>query len=479
LNRITRPIRLGRLAEFLPYTIRELLKYFYGAIPPSIRYSRTFWETYNFLQESQWWARERLEEYQMQQLTKLLHHAYRNVPYYRKIFDERRLKPEDIQKLDDLRRLPYLTKEIIQKNSPDLIAQNYPKSKLQYTTTGGSSGNPLGFYQEYGISGLKERAFLFTLWRRIGFKIEDKSIVLRGNVVHSASERKFWEYDPIDKKLILSPFHMTDETLPNYIARIREFKPKFVQAYPSAISILARFMMLNNIEPFPSIKAILCGSENLYAWQRELLEKVFKCRVFSWYGLSEQAVLAGECEKGPCYHISPEYGVTELIGRDNKPVTKEGEMGEIVSTGLTNFVMPFIRYRTADLAVYGGYGCECGRNYALIKKIEGRLQELIFTKDKRIITLTALIFGQHFEAFYNVRKMQLVQEKEGDLLVKIVKTPQYSSNDETEILLKMQECVGNGLNINFDYVDDIPSTVSGKHRFLIQKLPIDFEKLVT
>jgi phenylacetate-CoA ligase len=104
------------IVKKLPYPIKQGMKYIYGTIPARFRYSKDFWDTYNSLQESQWWSREKLEEYQMQQLSKLLNHAYENVPYYQKVFDERGLRPKDIQNFDDLRKLPYLTKEIIQEN---------------------------------------------------------------------------------------------------------------------------------------------------------------------------------------------------------------------------------------------------------------------------------------------------------------------------------------------------------------------------
>jgi phenylacetate-CoA ligase len=442
-----------------------------------MRLGKVFWETYNFLQESQWWSREKLEEYQMDQLTKLLNHAYDNVPYYRRVFDERSLKPKDIQDFKDLQMLPYLTKEIIQNNLLDLVARNYPKSKLQYVTTGGSTGVPLGFYNEKGVSDVKEWAFMLAQWNRVGFKIGDRCVVLRGNITESASRGKFWKYDPVNKNLILSSFHLTEENMPRYIQKIREFKPKFIQAYPSAITILARFMKEGDVKPFPTVRALLCGSENLYSWQRELLEEVFQCRVYSWYGHTEMAALAGECEKNTYYHIFPEYGIVELIDKDGNPVTGENEIGEIVATGFNNFAMPFIRYRTMDLAVPSNAKCECGRSYPLLKRVEGRLQELVVMKDKRLISLTALIFAQHFEAFSRMKEMQLIQEKEGELTVRIVKTAQYLDSDEHEILSKMQRAVGSGLDINFDYVGYIPRTQSGKYRFLIQRLPIEFEDI--
>jgi phenylacetate-CoA ligase len=383
-------MNLKDLAKNLPYPLKQMLKYVYGAIPLPIRYGKAFRDTYAFLQESQWWSKEQLEEYQLEQLGKLLQHAYENVPYYRRVFDERGLKPKDIQDFEDLQQLPYLTKQIIQDNLEDLKARTYLPSKFQYVTTGGSTGIPMGFYLKEGVSNAKEWAFMLTQWNRVGFKIGDGCVVLRGNVVESASKGKFWEYDPVNKNLILSSYHLTDENMPRYIQKIREFKPDFIQAYPSAITILARFMKENDIDPFPSIKALLCGSENIYSWQRELLEEVFQCRVYSWYGHAEQAVLAGECEHSTFYHIFPEYGIAELISNDGKIVKEEGGIGEIVATGFNNFIFPFIRYKTMDLGVYTNKKCECGRECPILKRVEGRLQELIITRNNRLISMTAI-----------------------------------------------------------------------------------------
>ena len=96
------------LAKDLPYPLKQWLKYVYGVIPIPIRYGKVFRDTYAFLQESQWWSKEQLEEYQLQQLSTLLQHVYENVPYYRGVFDERGLKPKDIQGFTDLQMLPYL-----------------------------------------------------------------------------------------------------------------------------------------------------------------------------------------------------------------------------------------------------------------------------------------------------------------------------------------------------------------------------------
>jgi len=456
----------------LPYPAKQGLKYIYSAIPARFRYGKVFWDTYNFLQESQWWSRKKLEEYQMQQLSRLLRHAYENVPYYRRVFDERGLKPNVIQDFNDLRKLPYLTKGIIRENLRDLVARNYPRSKLEYVTTGGSTGIPLGFYWKRDVTDLKEWAFVITLWSRVGFELGNRCVVLRGNVVRSVNKGKFWEYDPLKKDLIISSYHMTDELLPNYIVKIREFRPDFIQAYPSAITILARFMKDNDIKPFPTVKAVLCTSENLYSWQRELLEEVMKCRVWSFYGHAERAALAGECEVSTYYHIQPEYGIVELINKDGNPLTNEDELGEIVATGFNNSAMPFIRYRTMDLAVPANSRCSCGRNYSLMKRIEGRVQELIMSKDGRLIPHVSWI---HEAAWKGIKQIQFVQQKQGEIIFQVVKNTSKSERQIERHILRLYGPKFEGLcEVSLRFVDYIPCTKSGKFRFLVQKLPIDW-----
>lgn len=461
-------MNIKNLKRKLPFPIKQSVKYLYGLVPPRIHYGKQFWDTYNFLQESQWWPKEKLEDYQMQQLTKLLNHAYENVPYYRRIFDERGLKPKEIQNFNDLKKLPYLTKEIVQEHLTGLIARNYPKSRLEYVTTSGSTGIPLWFYYEKGLSGAKELPFIFTQWKRVGFKIGDRCVVLRGNVIQPASKSEFWEYDPINKNLILSSWHMKDEAFPKYIEKIREFKPDFIHSYPSAITVLAKFMRENNVESFPTVKAVLCASENLYSWQRELLEKVFQCRIYSHYGQTELVTLAGECEKSTYYHIFNEYGITELIKPDGTPANNEGEIGEIVGTGFNNYAMPFIRYKTGDFAVCSCKECSCGRRYRLIKRVEGRLQEFIVAKDNHLISLQDM---QIYKIFDNVKQFQFHQDKKGEVVFNVIKKDTYTQKDTKHIKEELHKRFGSDMKIEIRFVNNILRTKSGKYRFLIQKLP--------
>jgi len=433
-----------------------------------LRYVNVFWKMYKFLKKSQWWDRDKLVEYQLEQLSRLLEHAYENVPFYRKIFDDHGLKPRDIQDLKDLKQLPIITKDDVRNNLSKMTARNFPRHAIEYMNTGGSTGDPLGFYVEKGATEAKEYAFIKSMWDRVAYHFWDKSVVLRG---YTVPEDRLYRHAFLGRWLILSSFHLDDKTIPLYLKKIQTFNPKYIMAYPSSITILAQYIKSRGISLKLNLKALLLGSEEVYPFQRQLLEEIFKTRVFSWYGQSEKVVLAGECEESTCYHIFPEYGITEVVDEKGRDVGY-GKAGMVVGTSFLNYAMPLIRYYTGDLAILSDEKCGCGREYPLMKQVIGRAQDFIVTKGGKLIPLTALIFGQHFKVFSKIRQMQIVQEEKGVIKVKIVKGLEYTKEDEEEIYQKIKSIMGGELDVFFEYCHKIPRTKLGKHRFLIQKLKI-------
>ena len=354
---------------------KGLVKHAYSKIPLPIRYGKAFREMYAFLQKSQNWNRQELETYQMQQLGKLLHHAYKNIPYYRSMFDEEKLTPENISSFGDLTKIPFMTKEIVKDNLAELVAQNYEKKDLILATTGGTTGMPLSFYAEKGKTEAKEWAFVWRQWNWAGLKFGQKKVVIRGHAINRMKNgtRQLWEYEPLDNALVLSSYAMTESNLPEYVELIQKFKPVAIRGYPSSLSILANHLKQENIR-ISGIHCVLTSSETLYPYQRTEIEDFFGAPIFDHYGNTERNALVMQCEKG-CYHAISEYGIIELIGSDGNPVESEGETGEIIATGFNNYACPLIRYKTKDLAVFSRKECDCGRPYPVFERIEGRLQD--------------------------------------------------------------------------------------------------------
>lgn len=457
---------LRSMVNRLPYPVRQGIKYAYGALPPRVRYGRVFWKTYNFLQESQWWSQERLEEYQIQQLSKLLHYAYENVPYYRRIFDERGLKPKDIQDFDDLKRLPYLTKDTLRTRAKDLLASNFNPSKLPMSHTSGTTGKPLQFFED-PLTREKEWAFICHQWSRVGYKPGDLRVELRGPVHR---DKPVW-YDPTSKVLRLSPLVDNKEKAAYYLEKMQSAGAKFLHGYPGAIVSFAFLIKKYGLAVPFSLRAILFASEAVYPWQRELVQEVFRCRVFSHYGMAEKVVLASECEHSSKYHCIPQYGVTEI-----DPVTRE-----IIGTGFLNYATPFIRYRTTDVAseplTATPLACEkCGRNYyPVFTGVEGRLEDFIITPEGALISPAAITHP--FKDLTTIKDTQVVQEDIDLIVVRVVPWEAADSKalqaELGRLCRDLQTILGETVQVRWEIVDEIERSGSGKFKWIVSQVSRD------
>jgi|MTBAKSStandDraft_1061840.scaffolds.fasta_scaffold15359_3 phenylacetate-CoA ligase len=454
----------------LPEKAKRPLRYIYTLIPYKWRFGgRTYRSMVKFLEQSQFFSYEQHKSIQWNELKRLLNHSYLNTKYYRKIFDSICCDPRDITCIKDFEKLPFLTKTELSGNKENLKAINYHERMLYEVTTGGSTGTPTSFYERKIERSEIERAFNDVLLQRISYAPGDRTAVLRGSIVPRRSDGTHWQFNPKNNQLILSSYHLTKNTIELYAKLILKYEIKLIHAYPSAITLFANYLKNNDIR-FPFLKGIWCTSEMLYPWQRDFITSVFPCKILNHYGLTERVVLGGDCPVSQHIHLFPEYGYTELINEKGKTIHEAGVVGEIVATGFTNYATPFIRYRTGDMGSWVEDHCLCGRHYPLLKGIEGRTQDLIQASDGRWITLTALIFAQHFDAFSRINKFQIIQLQKGKIVIKIIKTSGYSKDDEKEIKGKIINAAEGRLEMTFEYVKNIPTSKRGKHIFLIQNL---------
>jgi len=423
-------------------------------------YLRTYMQKRRFLEQSQWWPKSQIEEYQLDQLHLLLRHAYHNVPYYTKMFDNLGLQPRDILDIKDLRKLPYITKKILRDNWQDFRAKNYPVAKLDYITTGGSTGIPLGIYVERGPAQATYTAYLQQVLRWSQCHFMHKQIHLMGF-------DKPWSYHGFGRVLALSSLSMTSENLPVYIRKIMKFNPEFILGFPSALTILARYLQENNLRL--KIKAVVPSGETIEEWQRDFIKETFFCPVSGLYAHNEFAVFAGTCEEGNGYHLFPEYGITELI---QETITSDDKnLAHIVATGFNNYAFPLIRYKTEDLCITTQRQCACGRSHPLIENVIGRVQQFIVTKSNRLIPLTGF-YGLVAKCTQHVKECQLLQEKEGEVQLFIVPEGNLTEEEEKCIFQSFTNKFHNDIYLQISYIDSLHRTPSGKTPFLIQKLSI-------
>jgi len=431
---------------------------------------KEYWQLKSFLREAQWWDREHIEAWQLEKLKKMVRYAYEEVSGYYFLYRDADVKPDDIVSLADVRLLPFTSKELLRDNLEDFTAKDVPSWRLRYVTTGGSTGIPFGFYQTTTNEWM-ENAFMYSGWERAGWQLGDTSAVLRGAFV--GSEEHFWDYDSVNRELLLSSYYLTEHTYPRYIQKIAEFLPRHLQAYPSAVTILADLILERGDVGRVDFQIILLGSENIYEWQEEKLRKAFpNSRLFGFYGHAEQVVLAPWCETMEKYHVWPFYGLVEILDEENREVS-EGEVGEIVGTSFWNRATPFIRYCTMDRARKGAWGCEkCGRQFPVLSSIEGRLQEIIVTRTERYISMAAI--NMHSGVFDNVRQFQFYQDMPGKVAFRVVRKDSYTERDTAKIDRELKKKLGSDIDLEIAFVDEIPRTRRGKHRFLKQELNIRY-----
>lgn len=464
--------KIPKLENFLmstyyssPYFFQNLVVSAYGYYYRKQNLNKIVFNRLNELEKTQYYTEVELENYQNKKLRKLIKHAYENVPYYHRIFRQLNLSPDDIRTKDDLVKIPYLTKDDIRYNFKDLIAKNYSQRELQLVHTSGTTGSPLELYWDKNVM-LMESAFIRRHWAWAGFGVNDWRVTLRGNMIVPISQHKkpFWRYNYPEKQVFFSSFHMSQETLLDYAMKIKRVSPKALQCYPSTAYTLARFMFKNDIQV--PVSSVFTSSEPIYPDQREVIERQFQCNIYDLYGLTERTVAAGQCNEGN-YHIYSEYGIIELLKND-QVITDPGQFGEIVSTGLNNYGMPLIRYRTGDGTKLKAGSCECGRHLPLMEPVETKLDDMIVTPDGQFLSPSVLTHP--FKPLINIEKSQIIQENNGKLIIKIVKRPGYSEKDSEYLVKELRSRISQEIDIELDFVEDIPLTKAGKYRWIVSKL---------
>ena len=460
---------LSELIRRIPEIQRQRLKQVAAIIPPWMRQSRTHRYWRRFLHEAQYWPVAQIRSWQLERLRRLVHHAISKTEGYRELYSKAGLRSaEDIRALEDLRHLPFTSKELFRDN---LAQFSVASTEGRYITTGGSTGIPFGFRELYATSSIED-AFMRTGWSWTGWHLGLPSAVLRGGYV--GDEASIARYDPFTRELALSSYFLMSQSLPRYVRAIRDRNIRVMQAYPSSMNLLCDLVREHQLEGQLALEIVFLGSENVYPWQLEKFRSTFpKAKFFSWYGHCEKAVLAPWCEHGAEFHAWPFYGITEVI-QPSGGVAELGEEGEIVGTSFHQMLTPFIRYRTLDHAVRGPEGCTaCGRAFPILTRITGRAHEVIVTHDGRFISMTAI--NMHDDIFDGIRQFQFLQEKAGALTFNYVpKANSLTPADEQKIRAGLLVKFGKDMVLALNPVREIPRTKAGKFRFLDQRMTIQY-----
>ncbi len=444
----------------------KLLHRLYWRLPPPWRLRGEFAKTWRFIMKSQWWSRERMEAHVEENLIRIVRHAARETPYYRRVFAQLGMAPEDFRSREDLARLPLIDREVLRDHCEDFVPDKQDRSELEYASTGGSSGIPVGFYRHKTRNYAIEVAFITRYRTWAGITDTARHVTCSGGLTDNDGKRLLWGIDRPRNMLVLSSDDLTRESFRWMMPLAQSYKPVCFRGYPSALAQFAG-LMLETGEKLP-VKVVLSHSETLYDAQRRRIEEAFGAPVHDHYGHSERLVLAGQCEQRGGYHVFSEYGLIELVDESGNPVTEEGAVGEVVGTTLQHDSFPLVRYRTGDRAVYTAERCACGRPFPMIRRPDGRLQELLVAADGRKISMTSI--NRHDDLFVAVDQFQFHQKTAGEARLNLVPGPSYDEDEERRIIAAIESHCGDGVRIEVSRVERIEKTPIGKHRFLIQEI---------
>ena len=392
--------------------------------------------------------------FQQSQLEKLLRHAYRTTPYYRELFNV---------ESPDISQIPTLEKRNLREQLERLCSEAVPQQHRIKNATGGSTGEPLTFYQDRNYWNQRNLSvYYFDQWA--GWNFGERQLIIWGALSDMGTSRdwkhqlnNFWR-----NHYWLNGFHLTDLRMRMTFQKMDKSPPHTILAYPSSLYQFARFIFENGLKPRWDLKGIISSAEMLHSHYRDLAETVFSTKVYNRYGGREVGLIAMECKEGRM-HINCRDLYLEIDSPD--PYTQPGD---ILITQLNNYAMPFIRYRIGDIGRLSDALCPCGSPLPILAELLGRSTATFRTR-----TGTLIHAGYFTQQFYNVvglEQFQLIQETLRHCVLKVVVNTQWTEAARRYMVQKIQEALGADVIVTIKFVKEIPLSTSGKREFTISKV---------
>lgn len=418
------------------------------------------------LEQSQWLSPDAIQQLQAQRLQSFMQRIYQQVPYYRELFDKLGIRATDIQKVEDLTKLPLLTKELIREHFDNLRAAD--AGPLKRFNTGGSSGQPLVFLLgNQRVSHDVAAKWRATRWWNVD--IGDPEIVAWGSPIELSKQDKIkiWR-DKLFRSTLIPAFDLTEQKLLGFLNQIQQQRPRMLFGYPSVFHVLAQTAQQHEVDMSNlGIQVVFVTSERLYPYQRELIETVFNAPVANGYGGRDAGFIAHQCPAGGM-HITAEDIIVEILDKTGQPLP-HGQQGEIVVTHLATAEFPFVRYRTGDIGALSNQRCSCGRGLPLLEQLEGRSTDFVVAADGTMMHGLALIYI--LRDMSGIDGFKIIQHSlERTEILLVTPTQQLPSQQEQQIAAAFQQRLGSNVQIELTYVSSIAAEASGKYRYVISKV---------
>lgn len=396
---------------------------------------------------------------QEKKLRAIVRYAYRNVPFYHKLFDANNVKPTEINTIDDLKKLPIVTKKDVRENLCDMISRKVNAERCVKSRTSGSTGFPLTIFTDKDAQNFRSAVSLRQFFE-CGGRLRDKQVQLRGIGSSSLSTyegKPFYEY----LGLLRTEWFVMSEIPDFLVSFLKAYRPDVMIGYPSFFQLLAE-KMNGEISP----RLIFCTAEILSSHCRALINSAFGAKIIDSYGCTEAGDIAWECPQSSArYHINCDSVLVEFV-KDEESVNNDEE-GEIVLTNLFNHAMPFIRYKIGDVGVPSDEKCSCGRTLPLMRLLKGRSDDFIVLPDGKKLSPLCIL---NTENFVEVSEYKIIQEKRDLIEVWLKMYEGYRDGSVTRCISALKKVIGEDVEIRTRIVDEIPRDSSGKLKRIISKI---------
>lgn len=420
---------------------------------------REYVERLRLLRASQWWDAERVRQFQWNEVTRLLAHAFESVPYLRRKYRAAGIELGDVRTWDDFRRVPPLTREEVNEYGSELCSTTY-QGRLLPHATGGSSGTPTRFFRTYESydwrTAAKDRVYSWSGWR-----LGERSVYLWGAPVGHHSRRELWKtraFECVQRQLIINTFSQTDALWRDVYAQILAFGPVLIVGYVSSLEQFAAFLKRERLA-LSKVRSVIAAAEPLFPAVRAAIEGACGAPVYNTYGSREFMSIAGECEHRSGLHINAENLVVETRDASSEAPS------EILVTDLHNYGMPFVRYATGDLGTMSDIRCECGRGLPMLESLEGRVLDSIRTADGR--TVPGEFFPHLLKEVPEFAQYRVEQRTLDHVVISAVLNEPLSERSAALLRHEIGKVFGTATRWEVQPVSEIPTLRSGKRRVTV------------
>lgn len=413
--------------------------------------------------------RSKLDNLVFSRLKQTLEFAEQHTEHYANFFRSYGVSARDLKSFEDLGKFPCLTRAQLRNDLMSVVADGKIQKSWRASATGGTTSSPVTFYCDREALWWKNAAahvFNEYYGKRIGDRIaylwgapqDFQGQVSLGRRLRALTYRR---------DLMLPSTPLNETVLASHTEKLLQWRPAFIQAYPSALYELCQYLQEHNIR-LPFLKGVSVTAETLHDHHRRLIEGYLDLRVFNWYGSRECSKVASECECHEGMHINEPDVYVEIEEDPNLPA----DCGHLVITDLRNRATPLIRYRTDDVAQKIPGQCRCGRALKRFAGVEGRLVDMLVLPGGKKVPGVSMV-NRIVKSYHEISKVQIVQKKIDTFLLRYVPGPQFADSSLNKLAQSLCTLLDTKVQVLFEKVETLPREKSGKVRFVVSELPKD------